>query len=96
MNKEYEFTEEERLEESQKFDELLKKATDERVYQINQICDKISKIELKLTKYESDDNYCIYDDDDDEDSILGETKEERVKNLVKQQIELNAEKKNLE
>ena len=32
MNKEYEFTEEERLEESQKFDELLKKASDERVF----------------------------------------------------------------
>lgn len=95
MNKEYEFTEEEDLEESQKFDELFKKATDERVHQINQICDKMSKIELKLTKYEGDDNYCIYDEDD-EDTLFGETKEERVKNLFKQQLELSAEKNNLE
>ena len=94
MNKEYEFTEEEILEESQKFDELLKKASDDRVYQINQICDKMSKIELKLTKYESDDKYFIYDDD--EDSMLGLTKEERVDNLFKQLVELNVEKKNLE
>jgi hypothetical protein len=95
MNKEYVFDDDEKLEEAQKFNELIGKAADERVYQINQICDKVSKIELKLTKYEGDDNYCIYDDDD-EDAILGETKEERVKNLVKQQHELNAEKKKLE
>jgi hypothetical protein len=95
MNKEYEFTEEERLEESQKFDELFKKASDERVYQINQICDKMTQIELKLTKHEGDDKYVIYDDDD-EDSIFGITKEERVENLFKQQVELKVEKINLE
>jgi hypothetical protein len=95
MNKEYEFTEEEILEESQKFDELLKNVSDERVYQINQICDKMSKIELKLTKYERDDKYFIYHDDD-EDYMLGLTKEERVDNLFKQLVELNVEKKNLE
>jgi hypothetical protein len=95
MNKEYEFTEEEILEESQNFDELLKNVSDERVYQINQICDKMSKIELKLTKYERDDKYFIYHDDD-EDSMLGLTKEERVDNLFKQLVELNVEKKNLE
>jgi hypothetical protein len=96
MNKEYVFDDDEKLEESQKVIELLKKAADERVYQINQICDKMSKIELKLTKYESDDNYCIYDDEDDDDAILGETKEERVKILVKQKLELSDEKNNLE
>jgi hypothetical protein len=95
MNKEYEFTEEEKLEEAQKVNELLKKAQDERVNQINQICDKMSKIELKLTKHEGDDKYFIYDDDD-EDSILGLTKEERVENLFKQQVELNVEKKIIE
>jgi hypothetical protein len=96
MNKEYEFTGDEKVEEGKKYYELLSKASDERVYQITQINDKMAEIELKLTKYEGEDDYCICDDDEDEDIALGETKEERINALVKQQIELSNEKKKLE
>ena len=51
-------------------------------------------IELKLTKYEGDEDYCICDEDE-EDSILGETKEERIKNLLQQQSQISNEKKKL-
>jgi hypothetical protein len=94
MNKEYIFTEDEKVEEGKQYFELLKKESDERVYQITQICDKMAEIELKLTKYEGEDDYCICDDDE-EDIGLGETKEERINTLVKQQIELSNEKKKL-
>ena len=96
MNKEYVFTEDEKIEEGKQYFELLSKESDERVYQINKFNDKIAEIELKLTKYEGEDDYCICDDDEDEDIALGETKEERINTLVKQQIELSNEKKKLE
>ena len=96
MNKEFEFNEKEKFEESKHYFELLKKASDERVHQITQIRDKMSQIEIKLTKYEGDEGYCIYDDEDDEDSNLGETKEERIKTLVNQKTELIEEKNKLE
>ena len=92
MNKEYEFTGDEKVEEGKKYYELLSKASDERVYQITQINDKMAEIQIKLTKYEEEDDYCICDDDD-EDNNLGETKEERIKTLVKQKNDLSNEKK---
>lgn len=95
MNKEFEFDKDEKLEESRKYFELLKKAADERLYQITQVCDKIDQIEIKLTKYDSDQDYCICDDDD-EDVNLGETKEERIKTLVNQKKELREEKNKIE
>ena len=91
MNKEYVFDEYEKVEESNHLIELQKKASDERFYQINQICDKMSEIEIKLTKYEDYEGYCICDDDGDIN--LGETKEERAKSLLNQQIGLFEEKK---
>lgn len=94
MNKEYVFNDDEKFEEGQKFIELFNKASDERVYQINLINDKMAQIEIKLTKYEGESDYCICDDDE-EDIGLGETKEDRINTLVKQQIELSNEKKKL-
>jgi len=94
MNKEYEFTGDEKVEEGKKYYELLSKASDEKVYQITQINDKMAEIQIKLTKYEEEDDYCICDDDD-EDNNLGETKEERIKTLVKQKNDLSNEKKKL-
>ena len=95
MNKEFEFDDAEKVENCKKYLELLEKASDERLYQLTQIRYKKSKIELKLTKYEGDDNYCICDDED-EDVNLDETKEERIKTLVTEREELGEEKKNLE
>jgi len=45
MNKEYIFDDDEKVEEGKKFIELLNKASDERVYQISQINDKMAQIE---------------------------------------------------
>ena len=95
MNKEYVFDDAEKLEEGKQYIELLKKASDERVYQLTQIRNSISQIEIKLIKYDSDEDYCTCDDDD-EDVNLGETKEERIKVLVTQLKELKEEKQKLE
>jgi len=93
MNKEYEFDKDEKLQESRQYFELLKKAADERLYQITQVCDKIDQIEIKLTKYKGDESYCICHDHDDD---LGETKEERIETLVNQKKELRDEKNKIE
>jgi hypothetical protein len=95
MNKEYVLDDTEKSEEGKKYLELLKKASDERLYQLAQIRNSISQFEIKLTKYEGDEDYCICDDDD-EDVNLGETKEERIKMLVTQLKELRDEKNKLE
>ena len=63
---------------------------------LEEIRDKLGEIETKLTKYEgSDDDYCICDDENDEDVYLGETKEERVKLLLEKQNELFQKEKEL-
>ena len=95
MNKEYVLDDAEKVEEGKQYLELLKKASDERIHQIIQIRDSISQIEIKLIKYDSDQDYCICDDDD-EDVNLGETKEERIKTLVTQLKELRDEKNKLD
>jgi hypothetical protein len=95
MNKEYVLDDAEKIEEGKQYLELLKKASDERICQLRLIRDSISQIEIKLIKYEGDEDYCICDDDD-EDVNLGETKEERIKTLTTQLKELRDEKDKLE
>jgi hypothetical protein len=95
MNKEYVLDDSEKVEEGKQYLELLKKASDERLSQLTQIRDIISQIEIKLIKYDGDEDYCICDDDD-EDVNLGETKEERIKKLSTQLKELKDEKDKLE
>ena len=95
MNKEYVLDDAEKVEEGKQYLELLKKASDERIHQIIQIRDSISKIEIKLIKYDGDEDYCTCDDDD-EDVNLGETKEERIKMLVTQLKDLRDEKNKLD
>jgi hypothetical protein len=95
LEKEFVFDDEEKFEEGQKIIELIQKSSDNRVNEIEKINDKMAEIEIKLTKYEGDEDYCICDDNDEEDSILGDTKEERIKNLVQQQLQLSNEKKKL-
>jgi hypothetical protein len=85
LNKEYEFDENEEKLKNQKnieFQQIIKK---EYFDKNEEFKDKLSKIEIKLTKYESsDEDYCICDDEDD-DSNLGLTKEERIKILLEEQ-----------
>ena len=85
LSKEYEFDENEEKLKNQKnieFQQIIKK---EYLDKIEEFKDKLSKIEIKLTKYESsDEDYCICDDEDD-DSNLGITKEERIKILLEEQ-----------
>jgi hypothetical protein len=95
MNKGYVLDDAEKVEEGKQYLELLKKASDERICEVNQIRDSISQIETKLIKYDGDEDYCTCDDDD-EDVNLGETKEERIKMLVTQLKELRDEKNKLE
>ena len=95
MNKEYVLDDAEKVEEGKQYLELLKKASDERIHRIIQIRDSISKIEIKLIKYDGDEDYCTCDDDD-EDVNLGETKEERIKMLVTQLKDLRDEKNKLD
>ena len=96
MNKEFEFNEEEKFEEEQKLVEFMKKTSDDRVNKISKINDKMTQIEMNLIKYEDIDDYYICGDEDDGDINLCETKEERIKTLIKQQLELINEKKKLE
>jgi hypothetical protein len=56
---------------------------------LKEIRTKLNEITEKLNKYESsDDDYCICDDDKDEDSHLGETKKERITFLLEEQNNL--------
>ena len=88
LSKEYEFDENEEKLKNQKnieFQEIIKK---EYLDKIEEFKDKLGKIEIKLTKYESsDEDYCICDDEDD-DSNLGITKEERIKILLEEQKDI--------
>ena len=99
MKKEFEFNEEEKIEEEQKLVEFMKKTCHDRVNEISKINEKMTQIEMNLTKYkenDDDDDYYICGDEDDGDINLCETKEERIKTLIKQQVELINEKIKLE
>ena len=96
MNKEFEFNEEETFEEEQKLVEIIKKNSHDRDNEISKIDDKMRHIEMNLIKYEEMDDYYICGDGDGDDDNLCETKEERIKTLIKQQMELNNEKTHFE
>jgi hypothetical protein len=84
MNKEYKFTEEEEKNRLQKYLDIFKSTNESYREKIIEIKHNLLNIETKLAKYEgSDDDFCIYDKDD-EDSHLGETKEERIKLLLQE------------
>jgi hypothetical protein len=99
LDKEFKFDEKEIQLEGEKFIEFYNSIRSNDFDRIEKIRYELSEIEVKLTKYEaSDDDYCVCDDEEDVDSYLGETKEERVKNLLYKQTNLlNKEKEfNLE
>ena len=89
LNKEFVFDEKETQLEGEKFIEFYTSISKGYFDKWVKITDELGQIEVKLTKYEAnDDDYCICDDDENEDGHLGETKEERIKSLLKQQTEL--------
>jgi hypothetical protein len=93
LDKEFIFDEKEKQLEGEKFIEFYTSARKSYFDKSEKIKDELGEIECKLTKYESnDEDYCICDDED-EDYHLGETKEERIKSLLKEQANLcNLEK----
>jgi len=92
LDKEYKFTVDEENIRVKKYLDMVKSTNDSYTEKIDEFEKKIGNIETKLLKYDgSDDDFCIYDDDDDDDAYLGETKEERVKNLLAEKKTLNDE-----
>jgi len=83
LDKEYKFTDDEENIRVKKYLDIVKSTNDSYREKIDEFEEKIGIIETKMLKYDgSDDDFCIYDDEDDDDAYLGETKEERVKNLL--------------
>jgi|694.fasta_scaffold136633_2 hypothetical protein len=82
LDKEYKFTEEEEKVRLQKYLDTFKSTNECYREKINEIEQKLINIETKIIKYDgSDDDFCMYDKEE-EDSHLGETKEERIKLLL--------------
>ena len=95
MNKEFKFNEEEEKNRLQKYLDIFKSTNNSYREKINENEKNLLNTETKLAKYErSDDDFCIYDKDD-EDSHLGETKEERIKSLLQEKNTLTDELKKL-
>ena len=96
LDKEFKFNEEEEKNRLQKYLDIFKSTNDSYKEKINEIEQNLVNIETKMAKYDgSDDDFCIYDSDD-EDSHLGETKEERLKLLLHEKnIKMRLTKMNL-
>lgn len=97
LDKEFIFDEKELELQSQKFFEIHASIIGVEYFdKLQEIRNNLNEIKTKLTKYEgSDDDYCICDDENDEDLCLGETKEERVKILLDSQSEFLEKEKEL-
>ncbi len=82
MNNELIFDESEQNLKDQKYIDFLNEIKENYANKIDELKTILETNKLKLEKYEgSEDEYCIYDKDDDEDAHLGETKEQRIKTL---------------
>jgi hypothetical protein len=67
----------------------MKESHTNKIYELKTIVETNNQ---KLDKYKcSEDDYCIYDANDDEDSHLGETKEQRIKTLNDENTKLEDE-----
>ena len=90
LSKEFIFDENEEKLIGIKFIELHDSLMEEEYFvKLKEIRTKMFENTKQLTKYESsDDDYCICDDDNNEDSHLGETKKERVNFLLEEQNNL--------
>jgi hypothetical protein len=83
MDKEYVFTDEEKERINKKTVEIYNAIIIDYKNTIQEKENKIKKLEEKLARYEgsSDDEYCDIDEDGDDDSLLGHTKEEKINNI---------------
>lgn len=89
LNKEFKFTELEEEKRVIKYLEFYKHLNDTLSDDIEKTKNKINDIEEMIKKYEaSDDDYCDYDDGDDEEDFLVETKEQRIQRLINKKINL--------
>ena len=93
LEKNYTFTEEEEVTKEQKYLEIFNLIKGKNTNRIDGINHSLDLIQNKLLKYEetNDDEYCVYDNEDDQDYHLGETKEERVKTLNTEKFRLSNE-----
>lgn len=89
LNKEFKFTELEEEKRVIKYLEFYKHLNDTLSDDIEKTKNKINDIEEMIKKYEaSDDDYCDYDDGDDEEDFLVETKEQRIQRLINKKNKL--------
>jgi hypothetical protein len=93
MDKEFKFNEKEEELKKQKYDEILKEINDSYLNKIQEIQSELNKLENVLKKYEKiqDNHFLSNDDYDDEDIILGITKEEIIMNVSNKMTKLYAE-----
>ena len=77
LDKEFVFTDIEEELKSQKYIDFYKKINKSYTSKLDIIKKEIRQTEIKLTKYEENDDYCICDDND-EDSNISRTKEESI------------------
>ena len=86
LYKEFIFTDIEEELKAQKYIEFYEKINKSYTDKLDIIKKEIRKTEIKLTKYEENDDYCICDDDDD--SNISRTKEETIKFLIDEKCKL--------
>ena len=86
LDKEFVFTDIEEELKSQKYIDFYKKINKSYTSKLDIIKKEIRQTEIKLTKYEENDDYCICDDDDD--SNISRTKEESIKLLIDEKCKL--------
>ena len=87
LDKEFIFTDIEEELKAQKYIEFYEKIYKSYTDKLDIIKKKIRQIEIKLTKYEENDDYCICDDND-EDSNISRTKEESINLLIDEKCKL--------
>jgi len=93
LEKDYIFTIDEQELKQQKYSEFLHLIKETNTNKTDEIKENLDLIENKLLKYQelNDDEYCVYDNEDDEDYRLGETKEDRIKTLTIEKFRLSNE-----
>ena len=89
LDKNFNFTEIEEEKRLLKYLELWKQLNDVLTDEIEKTKNKINDVEEMIKKYENfDDDYCVNDDDSEDDDFLVETKEQRIKRLINEKNKL--------
>ena len=88
LDKEFIFTSEEEELKEKKYLEIYKELLSSYSVRILEIQKEFKEQERILSKYEGNDDYCICDDEDNEDINFGTNKEEIIKNIKEEQTNL--------